>query len=48
MGPGYRVYFMRRGERIVLLLAGGDKSSQVQDIAKAKLLAREQRDEQDH
>ena len=48
MGPGYRVYFMRRGERIVLLLAGGDKSSQVQDIAKAKLLAKEQRDEQDH
>jgi putative addiction module killer protein len=48
MGPGYRLYFMRRGERIVLLLAGGDKSSQVQDIAKAKLLARELRDEQDY
>ena len=39
-GPGYRVYFVQRGDRYVLLLAGGDKSSQVGDIKKAKALAR--------
>jgi len=35
-GPGYRVYFARTGQRIVLLLCGGDKSSQQRDIGKAK------------
>jgi len=45
IGPGYRVYFTRRGEHIVLLLAGGDKSSQAKDIAKAKELAKEQPNE---
>ncbi len=45
LGPGYRVYFTRRGEHIVLLLAGGDKSSQTKDIAKAKELAKEHSDE---
>lgn len=35
-GPGYRVYCSRRGNTIVLLLCGGDKSTQQQDIEKAK------------
>ena len=38
-GPGYRVYFQRRGAEIVILLCGGDKSTQVQDIKAAKQLA---------
>ncbi|MDA8377322.1 MAG: type II toxin-antitoxin system RelE/ParE family toxin [Planctomycetia bacterium] len=38
-GPGYRVYFTRRGERIVMLLAGGDKSTQGRDIKTAIELA---------
>lgn len=40
-GPGYRIYFMRRGDEFVVLLAGGDKSTQEQDISAAKSLARE-------
>jgi putative addiction module killer protein len=40
-GPGYRVYFVRRGEALVMLLCGGDKSSQVRDVTAAKALARE-------
>lgn len=39
LGPGYRVYFIRRGETVILLLCGGDKGSQVRDIARAKALA---------
>lgn len=39
-GPGYRVYFMQRGDVVVILLCGGDKSTQSRDIAKAKVLAR--------
>ncbi len=39
-GPGYRVYFVRRGEEVVVLLCGGDKGSQENDIALAKTLAR--------
>lgn len=39
-GPGYRVYFIQRGQEFVVLLAGGDKSGQEQDIALAKELAR--------
>ena len=35
-GPGYRVYFVRRGKALILLLCGGDKSSQNRDIKKAK------------
>jgi putative addiction module killer protein len=40
-GPGYRLYFTRKGERLILLLCGGDKSSLVADIAKAQTMARE-------
>ncbi len=39
-GPGYRVYFAQRGEKIVILLAGGDKKTQTKDIAHAIELAR--------
>lgn len=38
-GPGYRVYFMRRGEALILLLIGGDKDSQRRDIARAREIA---------
>ncbi len=37
--PGYRIYFTRRGDVVILLLVGGDKSSQRQDIKRAKALA---------
>ena len=40
-GPGYRVYFVRRGEMLIVLLAGGDKDSQPRDIKKAIDLAKE-------
>ncbi|HPR07904.1 MAG TPA: type II toxin-antitoxin system RelE/ParE family toxin [Denitromonas sp.] len=43
-GPGYRVYYMRRGQVLVILLCGGDKSSQGRDIKQAKLLATEWKD----
>ena len=39
-GPGYRVYFMKRGRDVVILLAGGDKRTQVGDIKTALRLAR--------
>ena len=39
-GPGYRVYFQRRGNLLIVLLCGGDKSSQPRDIATAKELAK--------
>ena len=39
-GPGYRVYFIKRGERVIVLLCGGDKSTQEKDIKAAKLLAK--------
>ncbi|NOG70393.1 type II toxin-antitoxin system RelE/ParE family toxin [Roseicella sp. DB1501] len=39
VGPGYRVYFTRRGQTIVVLLCGGDKDSQSRDIAKAQAMA---------
>ena len=40
-GPGYRVYFVRRGQTLIVLLCGGDKSSQARDIARAQALAQE-------
>ncbi len=40
-GPGYRVYFVHRGEMVVILLAGGDKRTQSRDVRTAQKLARE-------
>ena len=40
-GAGYRVYFVQRGTLLILLLCGGDKTTQDKDIATAKRLARE-------
>ena len=39
-GPGYRIYLTKKGDAVVILLAGGDKSSQNKDIRLAKDLAR--------
>lgn len=39
VGPGYRVYFVRRGDLWIMLLCGGDKGSQERDIRRAKALA---------
>src|SRR5271170_4707631 len=43
-GPGYRVYFVQRGAALVVLLCGGDKSTQAGDIRKAKQLVSELED----
>lgn len=42
-GPGYRVYFQQQGSEIIILLCGGDKSTQSRDIELAKRLAKEWR-----
>lgn len=40
IGPGYRIYLVRRGDVLIVLLHGGDKGSQARDIEKAKAIAR--------
>ena len=40
-GPGYRLYFVRRGDTVVILLCGGDKRTQDRDIARALELAQD-------
>ena len=40
-GPGYRVYFIQRGDTLIILLAGGDKRTQDRDIKKAFELVQE-------
>ena len=42
-GPGYRLYYLQRDTRVVML-CGGDKSSQPRDIEKAKIIAKEWKD----
>lgn len=43
-GPGYRVYFIQRNSTVVILLSGGDKSSQLSDIKKAKEISKQLED----
>jgi len=43
-GPGYRVYFVQRGDVLIVLLCGGDKSTQDNDIRRAKALANQIRE----
>ena len=45
-GPGYRVYYLQHGDELVLLLCGGDKSTQSKDIAAAQKLADQWRADQ--
>ena len=40
-GPGYRLYFVQRGRKLIVLLCGGDKSTQGADIEEAKAMAKE-------
>ncbi len=40
-GPGYRVYFVQKNSVVVILLSGGDKTSQQSDIAKAKKITKQ-------
>jgi putative addiction module killer protein len=43
-GPGYRLYYQKRGHHLVILLCGGDKSTQVTDIARSKLISDQWKD----
>ena len=43
-GPGYRLYYLRRGQMLIVMLCGGDKSSQKADIKAARRIVREWRD----
>ena len=43
-GPGYRVYYVRRGAIVVVLLCGDDKRTQARDVKRAKALAKELRE----
>jgi putative addiction module killer protein len=45
-GPGYRMYYVNRGAEIVILLCGGDKRTQQQDIRRAHALAQEEKEGQ--
>jgi putative addiction module killer protein len=40
-GPGYRLYYVQRGQRLILLLCGGDKRTQQKDIERAKSIAKQ-------
>jgi putative addiction module killer protein len=46
-GPGYRLYFVRRGAQLIVLLCGGDKTTQAHDIETAKSMAKQLKDEND-
>lgn len=46
-GAGYRIYFQRRGNQLIVLLCGGDKGTQSRDIATAKKLAKQWREQND-
>ncbi len=46
-GPGWRMYYVVQGTTVIMMLGGGDKSSQARDIARAKELALELQHEQD-
>lgn len=46
-GPGWRMYYVMQGSTIILMLGGGDKSSQERDIERAKTIALELQDDQD-
>lgn len=46
-GPGYRVYFARQAARLIVLLCGGDKSTQNRDIETAKAMAKELKEKND-
>ena len=44
-GPGYRLYFMQREQRVIILLCGGDKSTQIRDIDRARMIAKDWRND---